>query len=148
MTRTGTDPLFLEIERFIPLSPGRLFTLWADADDRRAWWGPAEFTCPDFSHDFREGGTWRAVIVGPDGAELPMAGTYREIVPDHRLVFSFAWDGEAETRVTVSFEAVDGGTRQRFHQAPFATAESRDSHATGWGECLDRLAARSAEVTS
>ncbi|RVP28570.1 SRPBCC domain-containing protein, partial [Sinorhizobium meliloti] len=25
------------------------------------------------------------------------------------------------------------------HQAPFTSAESRDSHAEGWSECMDRL---------
>ena len=32
-----------------------------------------------------------------------------------------------------------------FHQAPFASAESRDSHNGGWTESFDRLAAFIAE---
>ena len=29
-------------------------------------------------------------------------------------------------------------TIQRFHQTPFASVESRDSHVSGWNECFDR----------
>ena len=70
-----------------------------------------------------------------------MSGIYREIVEPERLVFTFAWDDEPETLVTVTIRPEGDGTRLTFRQEPFADAASRDSHESGWGECLDRLVA-------
>jgi uncharacterized protein YndB with AHSA1/START domain len=44
-----------------------------------------------------------------------------------------------QTLVTVTFAEQDGKTRLTFHQAPFESVESRDSHQSGWSECFDRL---------
>ena len=52
-----------------------------------------------------------------------------------------AWDDEPETLVTVTIRPEGNGTRLTFRQEPFADAASRDSHESGWGECLDRLVA-------
>jgi uncharacterized protein YndB with AHSA1/START domain len=80
----------------------------------------------------------------PDGTEHRLTGVYREIVPPERLVFSHAWieDGRPgiETLVTVTLEDRGGGrTFLTLVQSGFETAASRDGHAGGWGETLDRL---------
>ena len=77
---------------------------------------------------------------------MRLLGTYREIVPPERLVFTHAWCGEGgqsgpETLVTVTFEAVPGGTLMRFTQTGFANEWARDGHGGGWSECFERLAA-------
>jgi uncharacterized protein YndB with AHSA1/START domain len=75
-----------------------------------------------------------------------VGGVYREIVPNERLVFTHAWDGEDgrpghETRVTVTLADAPGGkTKMTFRQAAFASKASRDGHEGGWGESFDRLA--------
>jgi uncharacterized protein YndB with AHSA1/START domain len=63
--------------------------------------------------DVRVGGTYRWVWKGPDGGEMGMGGTYREVVPGERLVntekFDQSWyDGEAE--ITVLFTSRGGKT--------------------------------------
>lgn len=105
------------------------------------WLGPKDFTAHSIRMDFRPGGAWSAVIRSPEGQDYPMGGVYREIVENARIVFTFRWtgEGEPETLVTVGFEDLGGKTRLTFAQTPFDTVESRDSHADGWGECLDRL---------
>jgi len=80
----------------------------------------------------------------PDGTELWLGGTYREIVEPERLVFTHAWDnekGEAgpETVVTVTLEDRAGKTHMTFRQRGFLSEGSRDGHAGGWEECFDRL---------
>lgn len=87
------------------------------------------------------GGAYRHRIHGPDGSSYGMSGVYREIVEPELIVFTFAWDDEPETLITVKFMPEGGGTRLSFRQEPFADAASRDSHESGWGECLDRLVA-------
>jgi uncharacterized protein YndB with AHSA1/START domain len=70
-----------------------------------------------------------------------MGGVYREIRPLDRLVMSFAWDSTGfETEITVDLVEVEERTVMTFHQAPFVSTESRDSHDEGWNSCFDRLA--------
>jgi uncharacterized protein YndB with AHSA1/START domain len=82
----------------------------------------------------------------PDGTEYWLRGTYREIVPNQRLVFTHAWlddlgNPKHETVVTVTFaEAEAGRTRLTLHQAFFLTGSSRDGHRDGWNETFDNLA--------
>ena len=136
----------LLIERWFDAPPLDLFRIWSARAHLMCWWGPKGFTCTAFDLDFREGGTWRACIASDTHPEIWMCGTYREILPGKRLVFSFIWEddlarGAPEMLVTVNFEPDGTGTRQRFRQAPFATVEGRDNHLSGWSECLDREAA-------
>lgn len=121
-----------------------LFKLWTDPKHVVRWWGPRDFTTTSCAIDARPGGQFRICICAPDGTEHWMRGTYREIVAPERLVFTFAWENETgapghETLVTVQFAERGQRTELTFRQAFFETRESRDSHASGWSECLDRL---------
>ena len=63
--------------------------------------------------DVREGGRYRWVWRGPEGAELGLGGEYREVVPHERLVTTEKYDqawypGEAVG--TVEFTERDGRT--------------------------------------
>jgi uncharacterized protein YndB with AHSA1/START domain len=140
------QPLGLEISREFDAPPARVFEVWTTPEHLSRWWGPKAFTAAIQKHDFREGGAYRHRITGPDGKSYGMSGFFHRIVPGERLVFTFAWDDEPgqpanETLVTVAFAPRGKGTRLTFRQLPFASAEQRDSHASGWGECLDRLVA-------
>lgn len=135
----------LTLTRNLPAPPKRVFELWSDARHRVNWWCPRGLRCAEFTHDFKAGGTWQARLEGPEtGNSYWMGGRYLEIEAPSRLRFSFAWleDGTQpgpESVITVTLETAEKGTRQVFHQSAFETAETRDAHATGWSECLDRL---------
>lgn len=119
-----------------------VFRMWEDAVHRANWWAPKGCRCTHFTHEFREGGPWRACFVSETYGENWQAGLYREIVRDRRIAFSFAWDsgpaGGIETLVTITFAEAHGQTIQTFHQTPFSSPERRDSHVTGWSGLLDR----------
>lgn len=139
--RLGDDELL--IERTFDAPAELMFRIWAERDHMVRWLGPKDFTCTHLEMDFRPGGAWRGCIVSDAYGENWMGGVYREIEPGRRIVMSFAWeDGRdqpgLETLITVTFEPRGGRTLQRFHQAPFASVESRDSHVGGWNECFDR----------
>jgi len=108
--------------------------------------GPHGFTVLSAEVDVRVGGGWRVTMRSPEGRQHTSKGIYRELVPPERLVFTFAWEGDEdgepghETLVTLSFTEEGGKTRMAFHQAVFASAESRDAHEEGWGEAFERLA--------
>jgi uncharacterized protein YndB with AHSA1/START domain len=63
--------------------------------------------------DVREGGRYRWVWRGPEGAELGVGGTYREVVPGERLVTTEKYDQqwyEGEAVGTVEFTESKGRT--------------------------------------
>lgn len=131
----------LEIQHRYPHPIGEVFKAWSDPAEIKPWWGPKAFTATKFDCDFREGGTWQAVIVDPDDKPLNQSGRYTRIQADKVIGFTFRWDNgdSPETDVTVEFASEGDKTLVTFRQAPFDSADSRDSHAEGWRECLDRL---------
>src|SRR4029079_619273 len=67
--------------------------------------------------DLRVGGRWRQVMVANEGFEVAFHGTYREIVPNERIVTTELYEGvprvtdDTATINTVTFDEVDGTTR-------------------------------------
>ena len=62
-----------------------------------------------------------------------MGGIYREVVPNERLVFSWAWHStpERESLVTVSIKPDGAGALMVFHHEQFFDEAARDGHAQG-----------------
>ena len=134
----------LLIERIFDAPPDLVFRVWTSPEHLMRWWGPKDFVTVVFDQDFRVGGAYRACIRDASGGDHWMAGTYREIVDGQKIVMSFRWEDGAwgvDNTVTVMFAALAGGrTLFRFHQAPFASLEARDSHTQGWSSLVDKLA--------
>ena len=141
-TPPAPEELALSISRVFDAPRSLVFKLWTAPEHLARWWGPKNFSVPSVTMDFRENGQWRSCIRSPEGSDYWASGSYREIVAPSRLVFTFRWEeeGAIDTLVTVTFEDAGNGTRVTFQQTPFSSVEERDSHAEGWGECLERLA--------
>jgi uncharacterized protein YndB with AHSA1/START domain len=132
----------LTITRTFNAPAALVFKAWTQAEHLVRWLGPKSHPAREVEVDFREGGAWRACLRSPDGEDLWMGGQYREISPPDRLVLTFAWDSTGfETVVTIRLEEVGERTVMHFHQAPFASVDSRDSHNEGWSSSFDRLEA-------
>ena len=135
---------------FVPVVRACVNAVWMKPS-QPCWIGPRDFTCPEAKIDFRVGGSYRAMIKSAQYGENWFSGVYREIVPDKRLIFTFAWENEgpaarAETLVTITFEERNGKTLQTFHQQPFATVERRDSHVGGWNAAFDKQETYAAKI--
>jgi len=141
--REGLRDDELVIVRTFDAPVSLVFRIWEDRDHMMRWLGPTDFTCTHLDSDFRPGGKWRACIVSDAYGESWMGGEYREIERDARIVYTFKWDEDGDgpgmdTIITVTFREEGGKTVQRFHQTPFVSVESRDSHVGGWNESFDR----------
>ena len=150
MSATLADDQLL-IQRTFDAPAAVVFSLWSEARHMRRWMGPEDFDCPEREIDFRVGGAYRGKIRSPRMGDNPFHGVYREIEPNRRLVFTFAWDNDGpsagvETLVTILFEEKDGRTVQTFHQTPFLTVERRDSHIGGWSQTFDKAQAYAAAL--
>jgi hypothetical protein len=55
------------------------------------WFGPAQAECLHAEADPRVGGRFRVIFRTPDGEEHDVSGVYREVVPNEKLVFTWAW---------------------------------------------------------
>lgn len=137
----ATGPLFLEISRLMDAPPCLVFRMWSKPEHLVRWLGPKDFTATSERLEFHVGGRYLHFIYGPDGARYGMSGIFREIAEPERIVFTFTWDNtpDEETLVTVTLRAEGDGTRLTFRQEPFREAATRESHESGWDECLDRL---------
>ena len=82
----------------------------------KRWWAGKRGEVTSVEIDLRVGGRWRQVMVTNDGMEVAFHGTYREIVPDERLVTTELYEGvpgateDDATINTVTFADANGRT--------------------------------------
>jgi uncharacterized protein YndB with AHSA1/START domain len=124
-----------------------VFRMWTEPELLAHWGGPKDTTFMIIRMDVRPGGAYRFNMKGVNGTDHWSQGTYREIVPPRRLVFTTAWtDAEGtptspDTLVTLTFEQDEGKTKLTLHQEGFESFTSRDSHREGYLSSLERLEA-------
>ena len=97
-------------------------------------------------------GTEAATEVHPDGLYLIKGigknvarGAFREVVPVHRLAYSFGWDGSeavppGSTLVEIDLIEQPEGTLLRLTHSGLPNLGQCASHAEGWAHYLGRLA--------
>jgi uncharacterized protein YndB with AHSA1/START domain len=118
-----------------------VFTAWTDQEQLAQWFPPKDFTAPVVEVDPRPGGVFRVVMKGPEGepwsgAEFPGEGVFTEVVPNERLAFTFAGEGDnppPPILMTVLFEDEGDRTKLTVHQ----TAETVEDY-----EALEKLGSR------
>ena len=76
-----------------------------------------------------------------DGEEHHVSGTYREVVPNEKLVFTWAWRStpERESLVTILIKPEGGASLLTLIHEQFFDETARDRHAYGWNGSLDKL---------
>ncbi|MGQ0540356.1 MAG: SRPBCC domain-containing protein [Blastocatellia bacterium] len=131
-----------------------VWQVWTEPKHIEKWFGPEGFNTRVKSMDFRQGGKWEYVMIGPDGAEYPFGGVYLEIEPIEKVVSTNEFGEEYTERnpdismpkimsVTTLFE--DHGTTTRVViKTTHATAEDRKKHeemgvVAGWNSSFDKM---------
>lgn len=133
----------LTLRRHIKAPPAKVYEAWTNAGQLARWFGPEE-TLSDTVHaelDVRVGGSFTASFTAVDGEYHRVGGVYREVEPDRKLVFTWAWHTtpERESLVTVTFSPDGAGTLLTLHHEQFADETARDGHEGGWSGSLDKL---------
>lgn len=121
--------------------PARLvFEAWTQAALFRQWWVPKSFGLNLLSceMDVRVGGQYRLVFQHGDST-MAFFGTYLEVTPHSRLVWTNDEGDNGQTVTTVTFEEHNGTTRLAVHDL-YPSAEAVDAGAAGaLPETLDQL---------
>ncbi len=147
----------LVVTRVFDAPVERVWQAFTDPNYISRWWGPKDFTAPSIKLDLRPGGKYLYLMRGPDGQDYWTAGTFQEIVPLQRLVYtdSFAdehgnivpasyygmeGDMPLEMIATVLFEELVGKTKMTLKHSGMPEGEDRDLAGQGWNESMDKLA--------
>jgi uncharacterized protein YndB with AHSA1/START domain len=106
-----------------------VYKAWTTPELVRRWWNANRGEVTTCEIDLRVGGTWRYVMVTPDGMEVGFHGEYREIVPNERIVSTEVFEGmpEAAALNTLTLAEEDGRTTLSV-LVEYSSKEHRDGH--------------------
>jgi uncharacterized protein YndB with AHSA1/START domain len=145
--KTGKQELVLE--RTFNAPRDLVFKVWTTPEHLAKWWGPKDYSNLVCELELRPGGIIHIEMHGPDGVVIPVNGTFEDIVPLERLVFTTTGfedeqgNAQLEVRNTVTFEDINGKTklvlRSLVVKATSVVALPLSHMAEGWNESLDRL---------
>ena len=140
MSTVAVKPSLTVKRRFNAL-PAKVFQAWTDPEKVKRWMGPGEVIVLSAEGDARTGGHYRWLMQSPDGEHHDVSGVYREVIPNEKLVFSWAWKTtpERDSLVTVTFKPDDGGTIMTLTHEQFFDDDARDRHQHGWNGSMEKL---------
>ncbi len=135
----------LRLTRVIQASRERVFSAWTLPDQMKEWAAPEGIAIQEAHVDLKVGGNYHIQMRTPEGVEHNARGTYKEVDPPNRLVYTWRWaetdHDVGETLVTVEFNEMGDATEIVLTHERFPSSEARDSHDQGWVSCLNRLEA-------
>lgn len=116
------------------------------------WWGPKRMSARVDRWEVRPGGQWRLVLRDSVSRVFAFHGTFQEIVPPDRVIYTFEFEGYPGHTVleTAEFEDLGGEKTRVTFTSLFESPEDRDA-ALKWGvrdgalqtaDRLDRLLKR------
>jgi uncharacterized protein YndB with AHSA1/START domain len=134
----------LKIRRTFQAPRERVFRAWTDATELARWFAPsAEYSTRVPELDLKVGGKYKVEMHHKGGSINTVVGTYREIVPPEKIVFTWRWENDPsaqESLVTIEFLDLGPATEVLLTHVQLPDAEQREKHLQGWNGCLTRLA--------
>ncbi len=131
----------LKMSRIIPASREEVFEAWTTAESLKQWIGPEDSSVSFIELDVRVGGTFRIEMQHADEGEMVLTGTYREIRPPEKLVFTWVSKHThfRDSLVTLDFIARGEATELILLQTQLPDEEAVEQHIAGWTHMLERL---------
>ena len=148
-------PQHVEVTRTFDAPRFMVWKTWTEPSQIKKWWGPKQYTAPTIKNDLRVGGKYLYAMKGPDKKTFWSTGTYKEIVPQTKIIATDSFSDEkgnivfsselglpyqfpAEIEVITTFEEVDGKTKLTVRQNGVPPEAIADSQA-GWNESFDKF---------
>jgi uncharacterized protein YndB with AHSA1/START domain len=140
----------LVISRVLRSPRAALWRAWADPANLKQWWCPKPWVTEVRAFELRPGGAFHTVMRGPDGSISDNPGSFVEVAPQERIVFTSmlvgGWrpatpwmpftaiitmaDEDAGTRYTATAMHPDAATQKKHEDMGFYE---------GWNICIDQL---------
>jgi len=130
-----TEALVVRRETYIAAPPATVFAFLTDPEKILRWMGSEAIT------EVQPGGLYLVKGVRDNVAR----GAFREVVPVHRLAYSFGWEGSeavppGSSLIEIDLIDRDGGTLLRMTHSGLPDAAQCAAHDKGWAHYLGRLA--------
>ena len=127
------ETLRTEIEIAAPQAT--VFAFLTDPDKIMRWIGT------EADVEARPGGIYLVSV----GDKYRARGQFTEVIPVHRLAYSFGWEGREDmppgsSLIEIDLEERAGGTLVRFTHSGQPDEKERAAHEKGWNHNLRRLA--------
>ncbi|WP_282607768.1 SRPBCC domain-containing protein [Pelagibius sp. Alg239-R121] len=128
-------------QRSYRATPEAVFDAWVNPSSLAKWFGPPGFRAEVLSHDLRVGGLWRFLMKNDGGDAFHHFGTFIEIRPPHKLIFSWASEEQVEgwrdangkpTLVTVELAPCQIGTEVTVTHEKLVSDFARQALFGGW----------------
>ncbi|MCA1812338.1 MAG: SRPBCC domain-containing protein [Halobacteriales archaeon] len=143
-TTKGSDRAFTLTHTF-RAPAARIFAAYTDPKQVAQWWDPKGGLRVE-RMDVRVGGGFRYVQRAPDGGTMAFVGSYLEVKPVTRLVYTFQMEGQPGAPVTTTVDLAEAaGTTTLTLTLDFPSKEAHDAAmqygaAAGAKIALDNLA--------
>ena len=155
MTLTTDPTRDLELNRLLSAPPALVWRCWTEPALICQWFCPKPWSVSQAIVDLRPGGRFFTLMNGPAGETFPNDGSFLEVVPQRKLVFTdmfgadYAPVAQPESGAGLSFAAIvtfapeGSGTRYRAVVRHRSRADA-ETHKTmgfyeGWGAAADQL---------
>jgi len=133
----------LTLKRRLHAPVEKIYAAWTEPAQLAHWFGPAQTISGSVraEMDVRVGGRFRVGFKTEHGEYHEVGGVYREVVPNEKLVFTWAWHTtpERESLVSVLIRSEGEGAMLTLVHEQFFDESARDGHQRGWSGTLDKL---------
>ena len=133
----------IRLHRVVATKPEKLYRAFLEPDAIASWLPPFGFTCTVHELDAKVGGTHRMSFRNfTTGDSHSFGGTYLELIPGERLVYSDKFDDpnlQGEMTVTVDLKAVSVGTEVKIEQQGVPDVIPAEACYHGWQQSLRKL---------
>ncbi len=137
-------PSTIRLHRVFATRPEKIYRAFLEPDAIASWLPPFGFLCTVHELDPKVGGRHRMSFRNfTTGQSHSFGGTYRELIPGQRLVYTDSFDDAnlpGEMVVTVDLKAVSSGTEVSIEQTGVPDLIAADACYLGWQESLRKLA--------
>jgi uncharacterized protein YndB with AHSA1/START domain len=122
-----------------------LYQAWTEGSQLKQWWKPLGMTLTDVQNELSEGGKIAYRFEGADSQGLTIDGSYQEVKPQERLVYTWNWQFPDEKlnsayKLEVVFKSSGTGSSIEIAQQQNEQQESVKPKASAWEEELTHLA--------
>ena len=144
------------IEQIFNASPEKVFNAWTDPAKLMEWYAPDGCTVYFKNINVETGGQFQSCISNPQFGDCWAIGTYKEISPNTKIVFSLInadengnpidpteigmdpdWPGE--TLVTVTFTEENGKTKLQLRQTVSQELAQKTGAYPSWLQMLNKM---------